>query len=232
MDTTKLLIEAASEHNDERYFEQDPIIFPKHFARLYREGKASLQDVEISAVISAHLAWGRRDMIVRDCRRAHDEMGWKPYEYIRLNSFRDEEVSLHRTIKWSDFAHICSNLRSFYEQCPSIELLTPDEIRTKIYGQKSDLGATNKKIHMMRRWMVRDDGKVDIGVWKNISKRELIIPLDVHVFNSAKTLGITNRKNPDYKAAIEITEFLKGVFPDDPLLGDFALFSLDLLKKD
>ena len=229
MDTATLLRELALKYNDEKYFVQDPIKFPKHFSRLYAEGKASLQDVEISAVISAHLAWGRREMIVRDCERAHQEMKYSPMEYIQKGVFRDEDKSLHRTVKWSDFAGICRRLQYFYSHSESLELLTPNQIRTEIYGQKSDLKATNKKIHMLRRWMVRDDGKVDLGVWKKIKPSELIIPLDVHVFHSAQKLGITTRKSPDYKASIEITEYLNSVFGDDPTLGDFALFSLDLL---
>lgn len=227
METQTLLRKLALEHNNEKLFEQDPIIFPKHFSKLYREGKATLQDVEISAVISAHLAWGRREMIVRDCRRAFDEMEWRPYEYVEKGLYRDENISLHRTVKWSDFAGICNRLKSFYKNNSTLEILSPDQMRTEIYGQKSDTKATNKKIHMLRRWMVRDDGIVDLGIWKTISPSELVIPLDVHVFNSAKKLGITTRRSPDYKAAIEITEYLKNVFPDDPIIGDFALFGYD-----
>jgi uncharacterized protein (TIGR02757 family) len=228
MERSELLRELAQKHNHRKYFEQDPIIFPRHFSGLLSQGKATLQDVEIAAVISAHLAWGRRDMIVRDCRRAFDQMEWRPYEYVVGGSYKDDNVSLHRTIKWSDFAQICTRLRNFYQENSSLEILSPDQMRTQIYGQKSDLKATNKKIHMLRRWMVRNDGIVDLGLWKGISPKDLIIPLDVHVFNSAVKLGITTRKSPDYKAAQEITEYLLTVFPDDPLLGDFALFVYDM----
>lgn len=228
MERAELLRELALKYQDEKYFVQDPIIFPKHFSKLYREGQATLQDVEISAVISAHLAWGRREMIVRDCHRAFDEMDWKPYEYILRGEYKSDDKSLHRTIKWCDFAQICGRLRTFYQANHTLEILSPDQMRTDIYGQKSDLKATNKKIHMLRRWMVRTSGPIDLGIWKNISPSELIIPLDVHVFHSAVKLGITTRKSPDYKAALEITEYLRQVFPDDPLMGDFALFVYDM----
>lgn len=221
-----LLRENAAAYNDGKYFEGDPIRFPKHFAKLYENGEASLQDVEIAAVIAAHLAWGRRDMIVRDCNRAFDEMGWKPCSYIQQGLYRKDDISLHRTVKWSEFAGICRNLKDFYKNETSLEVLTPDQMRTRIFGQKSDKGAANKKIHMMRRWMVRDDGKVDLGLWKHIDKRSLIIPLDVHVHRTALELGITARKGTDFRTAEEITEFLLKVFPDDPVLGDFALFAV------
>ncbi len=222
----KLLRSQAASHNDMAYFEEDPIRFPRHFAELYRQGKASLQDVEIAAVISAHLAWGRRSMIVRDCGRAMDEMNWEPAYYIRNGEYRDDTCSLHRTVMWSDFAGICGRLREQYSKSESLESLTPNEFRTKIYGQKEDCNAANKKIHMLRRWMVRDDGIVDLGLWKNIDKRDLVIPLDVHVHRTALRLGITSRKSTDYKTAQEITNFLLKVFPDDPVLGDFALFAV------
>ncbi len=230
----------AYQYNNEEYFSGDPIIFPKHFARLMlgRSGieglggndelsgrKYTLKDVEIAAVIAAHLAWGRRDMIVRDCKRAFDEMNWDPYNYVMSGLYRCEDASLHRTIKWSEFAAICGRLKDFYSTFESLETLSPDEIRVKIYGQKSDPKAANKKIHMMRRWMVRNDGIVDLGLWKNTSPASLVIPLDVHVHRSSRNLGITSRNSADITTALEITRFLSEVFPGDPCMGDFALFA-------
>lgn len=225
-DTAELLRSYAGEYNDWKYFTEDPIIFPKHFAMLYAEGKASLQDVETAAAVAAHLAWGRRDMIVRDCRRAMDEMGWQPYEYVKAGKYRDDDTSLHRTVKWSEFAGICRRIKQFYSEESSMEVLTPEMMRVRIYGQKDDPSAANKKIHMLRRWMVRDDGKVDLGLWKSIDKRDLIIPLDVHVHRSAMNLCITCRRSTDIRTAREITGFLLKVFPEDPVLGDFALFAV------
>ncbi|MBR5736207.1 MAG: TIGR02757 family protein [Bacteroidales bacterium] len=215
----------ARRYNSPEYFKTDPIIFPKRFAGLMARGKASLQDVEIAAVIAAHLAWGRRDMIVRDCNRAFDEMGWQPFAYVRRGCYRNEDCSLHRTVKWSEFARICSNLKAFYEENDSLESLSQDEMRTRIYGQKSDPSAANKKINMLRRWMVRNDGIVDLGLWKHTSPAELIIPLDVHVHRVALETGLTKRRQADLKTALEITDGLKKIFPGDPCLGDFALFA-------
>ena len=76
----------------------------------------------------------------------------------------------------------------------------------------------------MRRWMVRDDGKVDLGLWRSSDKKNLVIPLDVHVYTQATELGLTCRKPKDIVTARQITEALREVFPEDPLLGDFALF--------
>jgi uncharacterized protein (TIGR02757 family) len=225
------LIGWAQEYNDPKYFTEDPIIFPKHFAEKYVAGEAGLADVEIAALLASHLAWGRRAMIVRDCGRMLDEMCWRPHDYVMNGEYRDENASLHRTIKWSEFAAICGRLRNIYSNRKSLEGMTDTQIRCQIFGQKEDRKAPNKKISMMRRWLVRDDGKVDLGVWKASSKRDLILPLDVHVYAQASALGLTERKQKDIVTAQEITDAFKEIWPDDPCLGDYALFGYGVTHK-
>ena len=225
------LIGWAQEYNDPKYFQEATIAFPTGFARKYEAGEASLADVEISALLSAHLAWGRRAMIVRDCGRMFDEMCWKPYDYVMAGDYRDENASLHRTVKWSEFAAICSRLKGIYEKTGSIEGLSDAQSRTEIFGQKEDRRAPNKKISMMRRWLVRDDGKVDLGVWEKSEKSALILPLDVHVYEQATALGLTCRRQKDLATAVEITEAFKEIWPEDPCKGDFALFGYGVTNK-
>lgn len=222
------LLEWAEKYNDPQYFTEDPIAFPREFVRR----GASLQDVEIAAVFASHFAWGRRAMIVRDCERLFDEMEWKPFDYVMAGDWRDDEVSIHRTVKWSDTAKICRSLREWYSWHKSLEPLSQAEFRDTVFGQKPDPKAPNKKINMMRRWMVRDDGKVDLGLWKKTPKTELIVPLDVHVYSQAVELGLTKRKPKDLKTAMEITEVFRGIFPEDPMLGDFALFGYGVTKGE
>ena len=225
------LIEWAEKYNDPQYFTEDPIIFPKHFACRYAVGEAVLADVEIAALLSCHLAWGRRAMIVRDCGRMLDEMCWRPYDYVMNGEYRDEDISLHRTIKWSEFAGICTRLKGLYSESDSLEGMTDTDIRCRIFGQKEDRRAPNKKISMMRRWLVRDDGKVDLGVWKKSDKKDLIIPFDVHVYTQATDLGLTTRRQKDIVTAIEITDTFREIWPDDPCKGDFALFGYGVTHK-
>ena len=145
--------------------------------------------------------------------------------------YRNGPESLHRTVRWSEFAMICANLKEFYTHNDSLECLSPQQMRVQIFSQKEDKNCANKKIHMLRRWMVRNDGIVDLGLWKTISPKDLIIPLDVHVHQTALALGITERNGTDIKTALEITEFLKECFPDDPCLGDFALFAYPVAEQ-
>lgn len=214
------LIDWAEKYNDPVYFDEDPIAFPRRFAR---DG-ASLKDIEIASVFAAHFAWGRRAMIVRDCERLFDHMEWRPLDYVMSGDWRDDPVSIHRTVKWSDTAAICRRLKDLYTVQDSLETLSAKQIREVVFGQKPDAKAPDKKINMMRRWLVRDDGKVDLGLWKHTSPSELLIPLDVHVYDQAVALGLTSRRSKDLATALQITDAFREIFPSDPAKGDFALF--------
>ena len=219
-DTIQKLTDWAETYNDPVYFANDPIAFPREFVRR----GAELQDVEIAAVLSSHLAWGRRDMIVRDCERLFDEMEWRPRDYVMSGEWRDDDTSLHRTIKWSEVAGICRRLREWYLWHESLEELSVEEIRSIVFRRKEDPKAANKKINMMRRWMVRRDGKVDLGLWSATDPAGLVVPLDVHVYDQAVALGLTRRRSKDIVTARQITDCFRQIWPEDPLLGDFALF--------
>lgn len=83
-------------------------------------------------------------------------------------------------------------------------------------------GSTCKRANLFLRWMVRDRD-IDFGIWRGIPKNKLIIPLDTHIARISRCLGFTKRKSQDWKTAVEITEALKKLDPEDPLKYDFAL---------
>ena len=216
----------ADTYNNPVYFREDPIAFPREFA----SRGAGLKDIEIAAVFAAHFAWGRRSMIVRDCNRLFDEMEWRPYDYVMKGCWRCDAASAHRTVRWSEVASICARLKEYYSGYDSLERLDAGQIRTGVYGQKEDPKAANKKINMMRRWMVRKDGKVDLGLWKDTDPATLVIPLDVHVYQEAEALGLTDRRQKDLRTAVQITDAFREIWPADPCLGDFALFGYGINK--
>ena len=222
--TVELIRDWAETYNDPAYFREDPIAFPARFAEMEKRQTRCLKDIETAAVFASHFAWGRRAMIVRDFTRLFDHMDWKPYDYVMRGEWRNDGTSIHRTVKWSEVAAICSRLKDIYERVDSLEGFTLEMFRTGVFGQKPDPKAPGKKINMMRRWMVRDDGKVDLGVWKNTSPAELLIPLDVHVYDTAAAIGLTSRKQKDIVTVREITDAFSEIFPGDPCKGDFALF--------
>jgi uncharacterized protein (TIGR02757 family) len=83
-------------------------------------------------------------------------------------------------------------------------------------------GSACKRMNLYLRWMIRDRD-IDFGIWKGIPKSKLVIPLDTHISRISKCLGFTSRKSQDWKMAVEITESLKKLDPEDPLKYDFAL---------
>ncbi|MBF0538190.1 MAG: TIGR02757 family protein [Nitrospirae bacterium] len=83
-------------------------------------------------------------------------------------------------------------------------------------------GSACKRLNMFMRWMVRDRD-IDFGLWKEVPKDALIIPLDTHIGRVGRCLGFTRRKTNDWKTAEEITQALKALDPDDPLKYDFAM---------
>ena len=88
-----------------------------------------------------------------------------------------------------------------------------------------------KRINMALRWLVRDDGIVDMGVWNAIKPSQLFIPLDVHVGNTARALGLITRKANDKKTVLELTDILRQMRPSDPVVYDYALFGIGIGDK-
>ncbi len=85
--------------------------------------------------------------------------------------------------------------------------------------------APYKRWNMFLRWMVRDDN-LDLGLWKNVSKSDLILPLDTHTFKVSQKLGLLQNKTYNLKSALEITQKLKEFDENDPIKYDFAIYRL------
>ena len=82
-----------------------------------------------------------------------------------------------------------------------------------------------KRVCMFLRWMVRSGSPVDLGLWSDfIDRRTLVVPLDTHVIQEAKRLGLLKSSSASMSAARKLTAALAEAFPDDPSRGDFALF--------
>lgn len=93
-------------------------------------------------------------------------------------------------------------------------------------GNIKEIGnAPYKRWNMFLRWMVRSD-ELDLGLWKEIDKKDLILPLDTHTFKVSQKLGLLERKTYDLKSAIEVTNKLKEFDKGDPIKYDFALYRI------
>lgn len=88
-----------------------------------------------------------------------------------------------------------------------------------------DARSACKRVCMFLRWMVRDGSPVDLGLWSGfVDRRTLVVPLDTHVLQEARRLGLMKGRVASMAAARRLTAALAEAFPDDPCRGDFALF--------
>lgn len=91
-----------------------------------------------------------------------------------------------------------------------------------------------KRMAMFLRWVVRpghglDDG-LDLGLWRRLEPRDLVVPLDTHMFRIARRLRLTVRKTPGWRAALDLTRGLRKLDPADPTKYDFALSRLGIVE--
>lgn len=86
-----------------------------------------------------------------------------------------------------------------------------------------------KRANLLLRWMVRKD-QIDLGLWDKLPASKLIIPVDTHIQRIAYNIGLTNRTDLSWKTAIEITDKLRQLDPNDPVKYDFALCRLGILN--
>jgi uncharacterized protein (TIGR02757 family) len=98
------------------------------------------------------------------------------------------------------------------------------------YKGKTKGSSPYKRWNMFLRWMVRDSD-IDFGLWQNVDKKDLIIPLDTHTFNVSRKLGLLKRKTYDLESAIQLTNRLKEFDKFDPVKYDFAIYRLGQNEK-
>ena len=89
-------------------------------------------------------------------------------------------------------------------------------------------GSGCKRLNLFLRWMVRHDN-LDLGLWKEVSPSQLVIPLYTYIARIGRRIGLTKRASADWKMAVEITESLKRFDPHDPVKYDFALCRVGML---
>lgn len=244
------LEQKVKQYNRHDFIAQDPIAIPHQFSRL--------QDIEIAGLFAAVFAWGQRTTILNKSKELLRLMDNAPYQFItqhvdtdlqRFNNFR------HRTFNPTDTLYFIHWLKRWYHHHTSLEEaftqfhdplddhvgpaligfhklffdLPEAPERTKKHIPTPLRKSTCKRLNMYLRWMVRqDDAGVDFGLWKTIRPHQLICPVDTHVNRIARELGLLHRKATDWLAALELTEALRELDPDDPVRYDFALFGLGI----
>lgn len=228
----------ADRYEQPGFIPSDPISYPRSFMR--PDGRLSIprqQDIETAAVIASWLAYGRRASILEAIGKVSAELGPEPALPLEevADRFNGVETPLYRFFTYADLSDLADALAAVFYRYGTLETyirsscLPPLEALcarfSHIRGFPSDTKSACKRLNLLLRWMVRRDSPVDLGLWSGlIPASSLIIPLDTHVHRQALKLGLTDRRTPDMKAAIEVTSALSEAFPADPTRGDFALF--------
>jgi len=218
------------------FIDKDPVQFPRRYKKR--------EDIEVAAFLTATIAWGRRDMILRSAEKMFSIMGHSPYNYVISGGYEKlRNNNIHRTFFEKDLKYFCRGLNYCYEKYDTLEKIftysadiwdgitlfreemsVPNKEKYSKHISNPETSAC-KKINLALRWLVRK-GPVDLNLWKKINPADLYIPLDVHVSRTARKLGLLERKSNDKKAVFLLTEKLRALDPDDPIKYDFALFGI------
>lgn len=233
------------------FIQNDPVGF------LYAFDNAD--DKEIAAFFASYLAWGRRDIVLAKVSELLARMGNKPGSFVRNytpDMFRALQGFKHRTFNDRDIEGmvLClkqaigesNSLEPFFMRCKSnafetnrdiaaifqelfLAPLGEDTSRLERHISTPEKGSSCKRFWLFLRWMIRR-GVVDGGLWTFLKPSELVIPLDVHVGNVARALGLLSRTQNDFKAVQELMKNLRMLDKTDPVKYDFALFGIGVLK--
>lgn len=239
----------VDQYDQPSFIASDPICIPHLFTKK--------QDIEIAGFFAATFAWGNRTTIIQKSKELMELMDMQPHRFCmdpdetrlqRLLSFK------HRTFNTTDLLYFIEFFKHHYSKHKSLETAftmhgdTMEQMltgfhhyffslehvpaRTKKHIATPERKSTCKRLNMFLRWMVRrDEHGVDFGIWKKISPAQLICPIDVHVARVARRFHLLQRKQTDWLAALELTEYLRKLDKNDPAKYDFALFALGAIEK-
>jgi len=244
------LDEKAEQYEHPKFLEADPIQIPHQFTLK--------EDIEISAFLTATIAWGNRKSIINNSIKMMELLDNSPFDFIcnyQEKDLKPLEVFVHRTFNGTDFQFFITALNNIYQNHSGLESIfrtyqgktslqpaisklkeiffeIPHQQRTQKHVSDPLKGSAAKRINMFLRWMVRPADKgVDFGLWERISPSKLSCPLDVHSGNVARKLKLLKRKQNDAKALSELDKNLRKLDSSDPVKYDFALFGLGVFEK-
>ncbi len=249
-DLRDLLDREAARINNPEFALGDPVQFPRRFERQ--------EDVEIASLLCSSIAWGNRKMICSNCEKMLALMDNQPYAYMMDRGYEElPDMNIHRTFFARDLRAFLRGLRAVYSRHANLDAFaasirageseTPswalvEALNAILREENRDHPEANlsrclpqnlattalKRVNMALRWLVRDDGIVDLGLWRSIKPSQLYIPLDVHVGDTARELGLLTRRADDRRSTVELTAALRRFNPADPVLYDYALFGIGM----
>ncbi len=105
----------------------------------------------------------------------------------------------------------------------------PPDAGVRFLLSSPESGSACKRMNLFLRWMVRP-GPVDFRIWTQLEPRQLVLPVDTHIARIGRYIGLTQRSNIGWKMALEMTDALRCLNPEDPVRYDFALCHLGIMR--
>ena len=223
------------------FIKDDPVQFPHRFLNNGAAGTCgTLENIEIAGFIAALFAYGKRELFIKKLDWLFAAMENDPHGFLYDLNVQKFKGFKYRFVKDADLICLLTALSKLYKNGGHLRELfhkgTQNVVNYFYSNAMPDAsmgfyhllpnpqnGGAQKRFNMFLRWMIRS-GPVDLGVWDFKKKSELLIPLDVHVGNVSRSLGLLNRRANDFKSVVELTKVLREFDPEDPVKYDFALF--------
>ena len=142
---------------------------------------------------------------------------------LNLQKWNDLNSMAYHCWKHDHLVNLKNFQNMFLEKVPSIS-------RGLRFMFSDPTKSSAKRWHMFLRWMARSD-EIDLGLWDFIPTKNLLIPLDVHLFRISRNLNLTQRKTTQLATTLEVSEALKKFDPKDPIRFDFSLCRWGMLES-
>lgn len=169
----------AIQYNNPKFIESDPISIPHTFSKN--------EDIEISGLLAATIAWGQRKTIINNAQKMIELMDFAPYEFIvnhEKSDLKRFDTFKHRTFNGEDLKYFVKALRHIYTHHNGLERAFSDGLskestnsldaienfrnlffevaelennRTQKHVSSPKKGSASKRLIMFLRWMVRQD---------------------------------------------------------------------------
>lgn len=247
------LLDLATQNETSAFIKTDPCQFLYDYT--------DIVDKECAGFIAAAISFGNRKQFLPKLKSlfnlADKTSGsiskWiisKEYEksFSSLNDFEKSEKKFYRFYSYKDMEDFFCELSEILKNNSSL-----GEYFFKIWEKEKDnyphlchcigksfkspiipkgKNSPCKRTNMFLRWMVRQNSPVDLGLWNWFSPKDLIIPLDTHVLQEGKKLGIIpEAAGGTFSTAEKLTMELKEIWPENPVKGDFALYGVGAISN-
>ena len=124
-------------YNNPKFIESDPIQIPHQFSLK--------EDIEISAFLTATIAWGNRKMIIKNAHKMMNLLGNSPYDFIMQHN--DNQLDyfdnfVHRTFNSNDFSYFIKSLKNIYHNHNGLE---------SVFSKYAEIDSMQNAIHHFKK---------------------------------------------------------------------------------